>query len=321
MTKCYRPEGHLLDTPNNQALCASPAALRRAMEQEVILEGSAILCGPEHGLWVDVGPFRGYMPRTETALGIADGSTRDIAILSRVGRPVCFTVEALEEREGHLCPILSRRRAQELAQAALLDSLSPGQVLPVRVTHLEPFGCFVDIGCGIVSLLPIDAISVSRISHPRDRFSIGQNIFVAVRSIAEDGKICLSHKELLGTWEENAAKFRSGETVAGIIRSVEPYGIFVELAPNLAGLAESKSDVRIGQQASVYIKSLIPNKMKIKLIIVDSFDAEPEARPFEYFIQSGRLERFRYSPESSDKTIETLFSPEAVPSGEPIKSR
>ena len=167
MTKCYRPEGHLLDTPNNQALCASPAALRRAMEQEVILEGSAILCGPEHGLWVDVGPFRGYMPRTETALGIADGSTRDIAILSRVGRPVCFTVEALEEREGCLCPILSRRRAQELAQAALLDSLSPGQVLPVRVTHLEPFGAFVDIGCGVPSMIGIENISVSRIQIGR----------------------------------------------------------------------------------------------------------------------------------------------------------
>ena len=188
MTKCYRPEGHLLDTPNNQALCASPAALRRAMEQEVILEGSAILCGPEHGLWVDVGPFRGYMPRTETALGIADGSTRDIAILSRVGRPVCFTVEALEEREGHLCPILSRRRAQELAQAALLDSLSPGQVLPVRVTHLEPFGAFVDIGCGVPSMIGIENISVSRIPHPSARFSVGRDIYAVVLDLDREAK-------------------------------------------------------------------------------------------------------------------------------------
>ena len=38
--------------------------------------------------------------------------------------------------------------------------------------------------------------------------------------------ITLTHKELLGTWEENIAMFQTGETVAGIIRSVEPYGIF-----------------------------------------------------------------------------------------------
>lgn len=56
------------------------------------------------------------------------------------------------------------------------------------------------------------------------------------------------------------------------MRSVEHYGVFVELAPNLAGLAEPKDGVKVGQQASVYIKNLIPEKMKIKLIIIDSFD-------------------------------------------------
>ncbi|MGL0910084.1 hypothetical protein ACSTB0_13670, partial [Faecalibacterium wellingii] len=42
---------------------------------------------------------------------------------------------------------------------------------------------------------------------------------------------------LLGTWEENAAGFTVGETVVGIVRSVEEYGTFIEIAPNLAGLA------------------------------------------------------------------------------------
>ena len=79
----------------------------------------------------------------------------------------------------------------------------------------------------------------------------------------ENDKITLSHKELLGTWEENAAMFAPGQTVTGVIRSIEDYGIFVELTPNLAGLAEPRPDVFIGQQASVYIKSIIREKMKI----------------------------------------------------------
>ncbi len=316
----FLPEGYC--PPAQTPVFRTFSAVQEAMQASKILEARAVVCDAEHNLIVDLGCMKGIIPREECALGIREGTTRDIAIISKVNKPVCFQITRIRSDEKFKpYAILSRRAVQQTCRQEYIEKLRPGDIIPGKITHLEPFGCFVDIGCGIVSLLPIDAISVSRISHPRDRFSIGQNIFVAVRSIAEDGKICLSHKELLGTWEENAAKFRSGETVAGIIRSVEPYGIFVELAPNLAGLAESKSDVRIGQQASVYIKSLIPNKMKIKLIIVDSFDAEPEARPFEYFIQSGRLERFRYSPESSDKTIETLFSPEAVPSGEPIKSR
>jgi len=51
--------------------------------------------------------------------------------------------------------------------------------------------------------------------------------------------------------------------VAGIVRSVESYGIFVELTPNLAGLAELKENVHAGQQASVFIKSILPNRMKV----------------------------------------------------------
>ena len=44
-----------------------------------------------------------------------------------------------------------------------ISKLIPGDIIPARITHLEAFGAFADIGCGIVSLLPIDTISVSRI--------------------------------------------------------------------------------------------------------------------------------------------------------------
>ena len=84
----------------------------------------------------------------------------------------------------------------------------------------------VDIGCGIISFLPIDTISVSRISHPRERFYIGMDIRVIVKNL-EENRINLTHKELLGTWQENADWFSIGETVGGVVRSIEDYGIFV----------------------------------------------------------------------------------------------
>ena len=111
MTSRYPPEGRLLHTPENEAACASAGTLRRAMEEKTVLEGVAQLCDEGHNLLVSVGPFTGVIPREEAALGIAEGTTREIAILSRVGRPVCFTVEALEEENGALRPRLSRRRA------------------------------------------------------------------------------------------------------------------------------------------------------------------------------------------------------------------
>lgn len=171
---------------------------------------------------------------------------------------------------------------------------------------MESFGAFCDIGCGNIALLPIDAISVSRISHPRDRFFIGQNIRVIIKNIAPDGKITLSHKELLGTWAENAALFSPGQTVTGVVRSVEDYGIFVELTPNLAGLAEPCSNASAGKQASVYIKSIIPEKMKIKLIIIDSFEGGYVPQ-IKYFQSGDRLESWDYSPDNCFKHISTKF--------------
>jgi len=310
MTNIYRPEGLLLDTPGNKAAQSSIGALQEAMAQKRILEGRTLVCDSGHNLVVQLGCCRGIIPRAETVLGIGeDANVRDIAIISRVNKPVCFFVTGFTKAaDGAAMAMLSRKAVQEQCKREYAAALRPGDIIDARVTHMESFGCFVDIGCGLTSLIPIDAISVSRISHPRDRFRPGQLIKAIVKSIDELERITLSHKELLGTWEENSAAFFPGETVAGIIRSVEHYGVFVELTPNLAGLAEIREDVCPGQHASVYIKNLIPDKMKIKLIIIDSFEAAyipPE--PF-YYIKEGHLSSWQYSPPSSDRIIETVFN-------------
>lgn len=168
----------------------------------------------------------------------------------------------------------------------------------------------MDIGCGIISLLTVDALSVSRIPHPRDRFRCGDSVMCVVRSVeADTGRIYMSHRELLGTWEENAASFSPGQTVTGIVRSIEEYGIFVELTPNLAGLAEYKDGVDVGDICAVYIKSIIPEKMKIKLVLIDSYRGVPD-RSVRYFIdtrQTRHLSYWRYSPKGCEKTVESIF--------------
>ncbi|MCH5353482.1 MAG: S1 RNA-binding domain-containing protein [Acutalibacter sp.] len=304
----FYPEGHLIDTFENRASLESPAALSEAMRDNKILEARAIMCDSDHNLIVDFGFMRGIIPREEGAIGIREGNVRDIAIISRVNRPVCFLVQDfIRDNEGRITALLSRRAAQEKCQQEYINSLSTGDVVDARVTHMEPFGVFVDIGCGVVSLIPIDAISVSRIEHPRERFSVGMDIRAVVKS-KENDRVTLSHKELLGTWEENAANFSPGETVSGIIRSIESYGVFVELTPNLAGLAEVRENISPGQQASVFIKNILPSRMKIKLIIIDTFDTEPEKpAPPEYYFHGSHMDEFVYSPEESEKYVATKF--------------
>lgn len=304
----YLPEGSLIETVKNKNTLSSIENIKEAHKNKTVLEAMATVCTAKHDLLVDLGIMRGIIPRNEGAIGIETGETRDIALISRVGKPVCFIITGFEkDKNGRLTAICSRKAVQEDCTENYLKKLVPGDVIPAVVTHMENFGCFADIGCGIPSLLPIDSISVSRISHPSDRFKSGQEIFAVVSGRDSAGRICISHKELLGTWEENAANFSPGETVGGTIRSVEDYGVFVELAPNLAGLAESCSKLRPGQKASVYIKSLIPEKMKIKLIIVDAFDFETEPSAPEYFITKGHMDFWQYSPEDCAKNVSTVF--------------
>ena len=147
---------------------------------------------------------------------------------------------------------------------------------------------------------------MSRIAHPCDRFFNGQDIFAVVKDISQD-RITLSHKELLGTWEQNAALFHPGDTVGGIIRSVEEYGVFVELTPNLAGLAEPQTGLHPGQSASVYIKAIIPDRMKVKLIIIDVFENCAFPAKYDYFVTSGHMDSWIYSTSNANKYISTEF--------------
>lgn len=306
--KKYKPEGKLISTPENRAALEDIGSIMQAYSKKTPLEARVILCDNDHNLHLDLGPIRGIIPRNEGAIGIEDGSVRDIALISRVNKPVVFRITGFEDDGcGERIAILSRRAVQQDCYNEYISKLLPGDVIDARITHIEGFGAFADIGAGLVALIPIDAISVSRIPHPNVRFSTGDDIKAIVKDIAEDGKITLSHKELLGTWEQNAQNFCAGQTVPGIIRSVEKYGIFVELAPNLAGLAEPIPDVRPGQHATVYIKSLIPERMKVKLIIVDAFSADyPPDQP-QYYTDAQHISRWVYSPESCSRQIESRF--------------
>lgn len=309
--KKYMPEGSLIGTGDNLDSFTSRASLKDALYSRKVLEARAVMCDKQHNLHVDMGVMKGIIPREEGAIGICDGSVRDIAVISRVNKPVMFRItDFATDEAGNTVAMLSRKQVQEDCVAEYISYLKPGDIIDAVVTHMESFGVFADIGAGISALMPIDSISVSRIPHPSVRFSPGDRIKAVVKNIDEGMRVTLSFKELLGTWEENAASFSAGETVPGIIRSVEKYGIFVELKPNLAGLAEYVPDVKAGQHASVYVKSLIPERMKIKLIIVDSFDAEYPENKIEYFMNEGHIDRWVYSPESCMKTVETVFSQE-----------
>ncbi len=318
MTEQFKPEGELFTTARNREYLASPSGLERAMTEGALVEGIATLCDGDLRLHVDLGCARGILDPDEAILCREGEKRKDIAIVSRVGKPIAVRITGLEHRGDELIARISRRLAQKDCMERYLQTLRAGDLIPSRVSHLESFGAFLDVGCGISSLLSVDCISVSRIAHPRDRLTCGAPLTVAVKSIdRESGRIYVTLRELLGTWEENASLFRAGQTVSGVIRSVESYGVFVELMPNLAGLAEVRSEAHaaelrglIGKGAAVYVKSIVPERMKIKLVLVDAGNCLPPPKRLTYYIDqtvTPHLDHWVYSPVGARKVIETVF--------------
>lgn len=294
MNTTYYPEGMFPQTL--KASLFSREQLKKAYLEGTILEATARSATPAHDLLVDLGGVQGFIPREETAIGIADGSVRDIAILSRVGKPVCFRITSIEHLYDRRPSItLSRRSAQEEALNYLMEEVPIGTILPAVVTHLDRFGAFCDIGCGNVSLLSIEHISVSRINHSRERFDEGQKIYTAILSKEQSiRRINLTHRELLGTWQENVENFSVGETVVGIVRSIKDYGVFIELTPNLSGLAEYRADLYPGDRVSVYIKAILADRQKVKLIVIRVLPETGEKPPLQYYKTTGSIASWHY---------------------------
>ena len=318
MPNLFEPEGMLIKSEENREYISSLAGLQRAMNEGKILEATVLLCDSDMRLHIDLYGIRGIIDKREAMLCREGEEVKDIAIITRVGKPVCFKVIGFDRDErGRSVAILSRREAQKQCFREYLCNLTEGDIVRARVTHLDSFGAFMDIGCGISSLLTVDSISVSRISHPSDRLSVGDTVYTVIKTIDRaGGRIFVSMRELLGTWLENAESFAVGQTVAGIVRSVETYGVFIELAPNLAGLAEIREgtdDKRIavvGEYVAVYIKSIIPDKMKIKLVLIDSYRGTLPDKRIRYYVDcenTEHIDRWRYSPLGATKLIESVF--------------
>ncbi len=149
--------------------------------------------------------------------------------------------------------------------------IEKGQIVGGTVTGIKPYGAFIKMEDGTDGLIYIEDLSVVRIKSPDERLKIGQKVKCMVKYIDEKtGKINLSYKNCLGTWEENVSNFKEGMTVKGIVRDTEKNknGVFIELTPNLVGMTEYTEELKYGQTVNVCIKKIVPDKKKVKLAIV-----------------------------------------------------
>ncbi|HED66292.1 MAG TPA: S1 RNA-binding domain-containing protein [Planctomycetes bacterium] len=169
------------------------------------------------------------------------------------------------------------RREREHAGAALTE----GAICRGKVTRIEPFGAFVDLG-GIEGLLHVSNISHQRVEHPEEKLAVGQDVEVQILRIEEGGKrIGLGMKQLeTDPWDEAAERLRPDSIVTGTVRRIADYGAFVEVLPGIDGLLHVSqlgvgrvqrvgSVVSVGDEVTVRVISVDPVARRISLSRLD----------------------------------------------------
>ena len=247
--------------------------LETAKENGQRIEGFVKKVDEEFNLHVSLGAgVMAFVPRAEVSSIIEEnGLPAENASTSKLNKVIQFKITDIFYTENELQPkiMLSSKQVELEVRKWMYMHLKPGMKLKGTVRGLTEYFAFVDVGGGVTAVIRVDDISKVRIKHANERFKYGQRIEAIVKTYDRDtGRIELSYKELLGSFKDNVKDLKEGQLVEGIVRSREKNGIYVELSPNLIGLAAHRSGLEYGQKVLVHIKKINFEKEKIKLVIV-----------------------------------------------------
>ena len=184
------------------------------------------------GLSVDVG-VRAFMPASRS--GVRDAAE----VENLVGQEIRCRITKLDVADEDV--VVDRRAVLEEeergAQEQRYSELKEGDTVSGAVRSLTDYGAFVDLG-GVDGLLHVGDLAGSRVKHPADLLSVGQEIEARVLKIdTEKRRISLGLKQLQPQpWDSAAEKYKAGERVRGTVTRDADFGVFVELEPGIEGL-------------------------------------------------------------------------------------
>ena len=194
------------------------------------------------GLIVHYHALRGFVPSSH--LGAVspdmDEPTRRGVLANHLGHKMRLRVIELELDQDRI--VFSERAAPNEDEGPtevpqILQEVQPGEMRRGKVTNLTAFGAFVDLG-GYEGLIHVSELSWSRVGHPRDLLSIGQEIDVyVINADPAQGRIALSLKRAKSDpWHGIEERYQIGQIVQGVVTNVVQFGAFAKVEDDLEGL-------------------------------------------------------------------------------------
>jgi small subunit ribosomal protein S1 len=258
-----------------------PGELEQAFAHGIAVEG--VVTGVNKGGYdVQLGAVRAFCPGSQI-----DRRRGDAA--QYVGQRLQFRITKLDA--GGRNVVVSRRQLLDEEAARQAGStwagLREGAVVSGTVTSIRDFGAFVDLG-GIEGLIHVSELGHARVKDPAEVLQIGQQVQAQVVKLergtepGQPGRVGLSLRALApDPWASVRERFAVGTHASGIVRRLEPFGAFVELAPGIDGLvhvsrmslerrvSHPRQLVSIGDEVEVTIVEVDAEKRRIGLSMVE----------------------------------------------------
>lgn len=302
----YTPEKDIINNKINTF-----QDLVNAHKNEKVLSCRVLKCNEDGDIEVQIGKYTGTIVSDELVYDTTKDDKKFNSI-KLVGHYIKAIIIDVRKDENGTHVMLSRKKCQKKCRQEFINNLTPGDVIPAVVDGVKSYGLFCDIGCGIMALLPTSNICMMPILDLKEQIKKSDKLMVVVKSIdINTGKIVLSHKELLGTWDDEVANIHPGDTIIGTVINTTDFGVFISVGQNLKGVAdieEGFSNLNKGDKVSVYIKSINREKMKVRLTLIDVLEESKKDRlTFKYYITDGNIKTWVYSPDVSEKEVKTEF--------------
>jgi len=190
-----------------------------------------------------------------------------------IGRTERFLIMEFDARGKRL--VVSRanllRREREEHAEKLWAEIRVGDSRKGRVTSVQDYGCFVDIG-GVDGLVHIREMQWSRLGHPSELVAVDQEVTVTVLEIdLEKKRIGLSMKTADGDpWRRIGTEIKVGDTIDGEVTRLETYGVFVEVLPGTEGLVHISEITHLRRIRHPNEITSVGERVKVTVLEIDS---------------------------------------------------
>ena len=220
----------------------------------------------DFGFFVDLGGVEGLVPMKELSY------RRDVkpADVVKEGDAVEVLVREIDWERNRISLSLRAAQADPFAQAATRYPV--GSTVHGKITHIEPFGAFVELEPGVEGLIPIGALGNGRrISSPREVVAEGQEMDLQVESVDTERRRMSLRPFDARLASMQPASLAPGARVEGLVEGYKPFGVFVRLSESQTGLLHiSETDIGKGGNPEARLERAFPPGSKIEVVVKEN---------------------------------------------------